>query len=317
VPLRTAAVVAVLIFVVCSCVLAVDAVGGSANPTVTVPLVGSDYRLQIEDIIQINVWGEQTLSNIQLIVTPDGKVSMPHVGNIQAEGLTLSELRTQVVAGLAEKEIVYDANVSVTLIRAHEKIVRVVGQVNRPGAYTIREGDTLMDALAMAGSYTETGWLEKATVTRKDSDSSIPVDLRKLFAGDLSLNMKVLDGDTIYIPEENYENKIYVLGQVMRPGIYPLKERMTVLSALSIAGGPTPQGTLRATTVIRGNAAKPEKVSVDLTKLIDKADISQDVVLQPGDVVVVPESKKPDWGKMSQIFGVLSSLSYIRRYGLF
>ena len=277
----------------------------------------NSYTIETEDVLKIDVWGEPQLANLQVQVTPDGKINIPYLNDTQAAGKTLEELTTYIKSKLAENGIIYDAKVVVTLIKLHEPLVRVLGKVNRPGAFPFREGDTILDAIALAGSYTEDALLEKATITHKGSSNAIPVNLQAIFDGDNSQNIKLQRDDTIYIPSEDYENKVYVLGYVLKPGMYPLKKHLSVLGAISMAGGPNERGMMRNTVVVRGDRAKPERLKCDLTRLFDKADLSQDITLKSGDIVFVPETNKPDWTKLSQIFNVLFSISSIRRYGLF
>ena len=138
-----------------------------------------------------------------------------------------------------------------------------------------------------------------------------------MFDGDLSQNFVLKQGDTVYIPPEDYKNKIYVFGHVLRPGLYPLKEKTTVLDAVTLAGGPDPRGVLRSTVVTRGDPSKPQRVKCDLSRLFDKGDMSQNIALQSGDVVMVPETKRPDWNEVSGLLSTLINLTYVRRYGLF
>lgn len=279
--------------------------------------VPEDYRIAQEDILKIDVWGEKQLSDLQCQVTPDGKIDVAFIGGVQAEGLTIHQLTEALKKRFEDEQIIADAKIQITLLNMHQPTARVLGEVNKPGTVVFKDGDTIMDAIAQAGSYTQNAWLENATLTHKNSDTPIPINLRKMFNGDTTVNYPLQKGDTIYIPPEDYENKIYVLGYVMRPGIYSLKENTTVLSAISLAGGPNERGALRGTTVVRGDPAKPERVACDLTRLFDKADLSQDVTLKPGDVVIVPETRKPNWSSISSILGTILNLTYIRRYGLF
>ncbi|MHB9035836.1 MAG: polysaccharide biosynthesis/export family protein [Armatimonadota bacterium] len=280
--------------------------------------VSPDYLIAEEDVLRMDVWGESQLSNMQMQVTSDGKINVPYIGEMQARGLTQYELTRKVAKAFEEKEILYNPNVQITLLNIHKPTVRVWGAVNRPGEIFFKEGDRVMDAVAGAGSYiAETAWLDKATLTRKGSDKPIPVDLKKMVEGDLSQNYELQRGDTVYIPTEDYQNKFYVLGQVIRPGIYDLKDKTSLLSAISLAGGPTPRGKLKSTVVVRGDPKKPERVKCNLNKLFDDADVTQDVTLQPGDVVIVPETKSPDWSKISQLLSTLVNVSYLRRLGLF
>jgi polysaccharide export outer membrane protein len=281
------------------------------------PVVDEDYRLKQDDLLKLDVWGEQQLTNVQMLVTPDGNISVPYLGSMKAEGLTQAELREQIVKKLEEAELLVNPAVQVAILTLHRPRVRVLGDVYRPGEVEFREGDRLMDAVASAGSYRETAWLEKASLTRKGSNNMIPIDLKKMFAGDLAQNYELQKGDTIYIPPENYENKIYVLGFVQRPGIYSLKDKTTVLAAISLASGPTERGALKGTVVVRGDPAKPTRVACNLSNLFEKGDLSQDVVLQPGDVVIVPETSKPNWSQISGILSTIMNLTYLRRYGLF
>ena len=277
--------------------------------------VSPDYLIAEEDILRMDVWGEPQLSNMQMQVTPDGKINVPYIGEIQAKGLTQSKLTQNIAQAFIDKDILIHPSVQITLMQIHQPTVRVWGAVNRPGEVTFKEGDRVLDAVAGAGSYIiDNAWLEKATLTR-DKDV-IPIDLKKLTQGkDLSQNIELQKGDTIYIPTEDYQNKFYVLGQVYRPGIYSLKDNTTVMSAISLAGGATDRGVMRSTVVVRGDLQKPERVQCDLVKLIDKGDKSQDIELQPGDVVYVPETKTPDMNKIASFISTLVNLSWLRRNG--
>ena len=290
--------------------------GQSAPPTAA--LVDAKYRLTEEDILRLDVWNEPQLTSPQLQVTPDGKVNIAYIGDVQAAGLTQAELVQSIAKKLEEAGIIANPKIQITILNVHRPTCRVAGAVGRPGEITFKDGDTIMDAIAQAGSFQENAWLEKSTLTHKGSDTPIPLDLRAMFDhGDLSQNYELQKGDTIYVRLPTYENQIYVLGHVARPGLYPIKENTTVLAAISLAGGPTERGAVRGTVVVRGDPAKQQRVKCDLTRVLDKGDITQDVVLQPGDVVVVPETKKPDWGKISQLLSTIMNVSYIRRYGLF
>lgn len=288
------------------------------QPT-SAPVVAADanYRIQEEDVLRMDVWGETQLSNLQMQVTPGGDINVAFLGDIRAAGLTQSELTQTIVKLLAEKQILYNPKVQITILSLHQPTVRVLGAVTRIGEVTFKDGDTILDAVGRAGYSPEAAWLEKATITHKGSSTPIPVDLRKMLNGDLSQNMQLQKGDIINIPPSEYQNKFYVMGQVLRPTMYDLRDKTTVLSAINLAGGPTDRASLRSTVVIRGGAEKPEKLKCNLSKLFDKADLSQDITLQPGDVVYVPETSKPNWNKISAVLSAITSVSYIRRLGLF
>jgi len=278
---------------------------------VSLPVIAADYLIVAEDVLQMNVWGEPQLSQIRLVVGPDGNATVPVVGVIKAEGLTPDQLGQEIAKGLKEKKWLRDPQVQILLVEVHRPKVSVLGNLNRPGTYDYKDGDTVTQAIALAGSYHETAALDKATLTRKTGEV-VSIDLYKLyFKGDMTQNLVLRNGDTVYVPEDTVR-KIYVLGEVQRPGMYPLKENMTALSAVSQAGGPiADRGKLKGTVVVRGDPSNPEKIPVNISKMIGRGDLSQDIPLRPGDLVYVPKSSKPSLRDVSDILSVLSSFRYI------
>lgn len=271
------------------------------------------YRIQPEDVLRITVWGEPNLTG-EHVVDPQGNINISLMGQVHAGGLTHSEFVEELRKGLSEWLV--DPKIQVTILNFRKPKVHVLGEVNRPGVHEFKYGDRIMEAIAQAGSFRETADLKNARLTRKGETESVPVDLHKLFFdGDMSKNLEIEDGDTVYIPEDT-RNKFYVLGEVMRPGPFKLKDDMTVMDAIAGASGPTPRGVLNGTVVVRGanDPSKPsERIKLDLGRFLAKADLTQDIKLEPGDVVYVPETSKPDWTKVSQVVSALFNTSYLFR----
>lgn len=315
-PFAALAAAAVLLAAACGGAVGVDTgtADGNALP-VPISTAEPNYRIAEDDVLRMDVWGEPQLSNMQIQVTPGGMINVPFLGDMQAAGLTQAELARQVVKKLADAQIVYEARVQITILTLHKPQVRVLGAVQRPGSFEFKDGDTVIDAIAQGGSYTEDAMLESASITHRGSDKPIPIDLKKLLAGDLSQNYALKHGDAIYVPHNDYNNKIYVLGQVNRPGQYPLKDKTNLLAAIALAGGQNERGSVIGTVVLRGDPAKPEKVNCNLRKLFASGDLSQNIELRSGDIVVVPDSKKMDWSKIAQIIGAATNLSYLHRWG--
>jgi polysaccharide biosynthesis/export protein len=276
---------------------------------ISTPSFAADYTIAAEDILVMNVWGEPQLSQIRLVVGPDGNVTVPVVGPVKAEGLTPEQLASKIAEGLILKKWLKSPQVQILLQEIHKPTVSVLGSVNRPGSFEFKDGDTVTHAIASAGSYLDTAGLAKSTITHKDGQVD-HVDLYKLyFKGDLTQNIPLRKGDTIYIPEDTLR-RIYVMGEVQKPGMYQLKENMTALSAINLAGGPIPErGKLKATVVVRGDPNNPERVKVDISKMISTGDLRQDVALQPGDVVYVPKTSKIS---IQDVGGILSILGNFR-----
>ncbi|MDO8587955.1 MAG: SLBB domain-containing protein [Armatimonadota bacterium] len=271
----------------------------------------ADYIISQEDVLLMSVWGEPSLTQVRLVVGPDGNLNVPMAGVVKAEGLTVDQLAEAIKKAFRDKQFLGNARVQLLLTEMHRPTISVLGNVNRPGKFEFKEGDTVMEAIAQAGSYQETASLANATLTRKTGEV-ISLDLYKLYnKADTTQNLLLKKGDTIYVPEET-TRRVYVLGEVLRPGMYALKENMTALSAVSQAGGATPdRGHLKGTMVVRGDPANPEKIKVDISKMIGKGDLNQDIPLMAGDLVYVPKSNKPKLQDVSAILSVLTNFRYL------
>lgn len=278
-------------------------------------LSADDYRIQRDDVLQITVVEDPALSR-ETVVAQDGTINLPVVGTITVRGMTTGELAEKIRTALIEAQYLRDPHVSISLKVINRPRVAVLGMVQRPGTYDFKEGETVMHAISMAGSFDpDRARLQDAVLRRKRPDGTeetIPLDLEKLFfKGDLSQNYRLEPDDVIFIPED-VVNRIYVLGKVVRPGLYPWKSSTTVLEAINRAGGQQEKGTLSRVYIIRPNPNapdKPQRIEVNLLKLIDKGDTSQDIALQPGDTVYVPEVKKPDW---NQIYSIVATIALTR-----
>ncbi len=278
-------------------------------------LSADDYRIQRDDVLQITVVEDPTLSR-ETVVAQDGTINLPVVGTITVRGMTTGELAEKIRTALIEAQYLRDPHVSISLKVINRPRVAVLGMVLRPGTYEFKEGETVMHAISMAGSFDpDRARLQDAVLRRKRADGTeetIPLDLEKLFfKGDLSQNYRLQPDDVIFIPED-VVNRVYVLGRVARPGLYPWKSSTTVLEAINRAGGHQEKGTLSRVYIIRPNPNapdKPQRIEVNLLKLIDKGDTSQDIALQPGDTVYVPEVKKPDW---NQIYSIVATIALTR-----
>lgn len=279
------------------------------------PAPADDYRLAPDDVLEMNIWQEPDLSRKQMLVNSEGNITVPYLNHvIHVAGMTQHDVVTTLHDEYKAAEILLDPKIDINIVSRHHLMVWILGQVQRPGAVEFKQGDTITSAISQAGSPTESARLESATLTHKSSDRQIPLDLRKILRdGDLSQNYELQEGDVIYIPEDTF-NKFYVLGEVRQPGMYKLKDDASVLSAVMTAGGQTERGSLKGTVLVRGDLKNPERRTIDLAK-IRSGDISQDVKLAAGDVVIVPETSKPDWNKISQILNTIISVGYLRRTG--
>jgi polysaccharide export outer membrane protein len=270
--------------VLASLLIALIVLGGGGVATAA----EEDYRIGTEDVLQIIVWDNKDLEQT-VTVRPDGKISFPLAGEIQAEGLTVPQLTEVLTQRLSTA--VKNPNVSVMVKEVRSFRVHFVGRIVKPGVYPIKGGTPLLQALTLAGGPSENADLAAAYIIR--GDKTLHIDLRKLIQeADLSKNIRLEREDTIVVPEialgsnlqEMQDRRIYVLGKVAKPGVYTLKQDVPILHALFLAGGVAEGGDLAAAFVIRGK----EKIPVDLWKLIQKGDVSQNVMIKHEDTVVIP-----------------------------
>ena len=158
------------------------------------------YILGSEDVIEISVWKEESLSKIVLI-RPDGKISLPLIGDIQAAGLTAEELKENI--GKALIDYVDSPTVSVIVQQINSLKIFIQGEVARPGVLDLRSNTTLLQAISLAGGFTEWAKKDKVFVLRRSGDKviRIPVDYEKILSGeDLGQNILLKRGDTIVVP---------------------------------------------------------------------------------------------------------------------
>jgi polysaccharide export outer membrane protein len=169
-------------------------------PAESVVTPEDEYRLGSEDVIEVLVWKEPDLSKV-VTVRPDGKISLPLVGDAQAAGLTAEELKNNIQEALTE--YVDAPTVSVTVLNTHSMKFFVQGEVVSPGPISLQSNYTIMQAIALAGGFTDWANKKKIIVYRREGDKEygIPINYDKIISGeDPSQNIFIRRGDTILVP---------------------------------------------------------------------------------------------------------------------
>ncbi len=280
------------------------------------------YRLQPEDVIRIQIYNESQV-NAEVQVGRDGNISAPFVGIMRAEGKTTTELEADLAQEYVRKLRLRDPRVSVTISRYRPIFASIGGAVNRPGRYEIRPTDTLIALVTQGGGALLEGRsdLKRATLQRGHSKELIPIDLYALLVkGDRSQDYTLADGDVLTIPEET-RNRIMVLGAVQSPGTYGYREPMTLADAISLARGDVQfRSKLSETLIIRERQGMPgsyERITANYVNFVRKGDASQNVVLQPGDIVFIPDTKTPSGGRIGEVANaVANALFVLDRFGI-
>lgn len=165
----------------------------------------AEYRIGVDDRLQINVWRNPDLSTT-VPVRPDGMISMPLIGDVQAGGLTATEVAANIKQRLSA--FVREPSVAIIVVelRSHEFIsrVRVTGAVRTPRSIPYRQGMTVLDAVLEAGGTTDFASPNRAKLYRtvKDQTEVYGVDLGDILnKGRLETNFRLRPGDVVTVPE--------------------------------------------------------------------------------------------------------------------
>jgi polysaccharide export outer membrane protein len=175
----------------------------TATPAETsVAQPGADYRLRKGDKLSIKFLYQPELSDASIVVRPDGKISLAMIEEVKAEGLTPKELRA--VLEKAYREILLDPEITVTVIEFVAPRVFVGGQVAKPGSYDLRAGQTLLQAVILAGGFTAEAHQKYVLHARPSGERElkvVAVDVTKLLkTSGQKQEVMLQDGDYIYVP---------------------------------------------------------------------------------------------------------------------
>ena len=172
----------------------------SALPTSSLP-AGSDYVIGPEDMLQITVWKNESLSR-ELAVRPDGKISMPLLHDVQAAGLTPMQLQEKLATALGEFMPNPEVAVTVTDVRSYR--ISVLGEVMKPGVLQLKSDTTVLEALALAGGFRDFASPSKILILRRNGDGQtdkIPFNYNRVVKDNRSEgNVTLKSGDVVVVP---------------------------------------------------------------------------------------------------------------------
>lgn len=171
----------------------------SQSPT-PMPLP-EDYVVGIEDILSINVWKEADLSVKEVVVRPDGKISIPLIGDLQASGLTPMQLQSRISERM--RDFVTAPSVTVVVLKIGSRSVSIVGNVVRPGIYYLGSPMTVLELLARAQGFKEEAKTNKISIVRNEGNRSVshPFNYKDVSKGkNLKQNIELKNGDVVIVP---------------------------------------------------------------------------------------------------------------------
>ena len=172
-------------------------VGATPMPTAA-PVDPKSFKIGPEDILLVRVWREPELSSA-VEVRPDGKITLPLIGELQAAGETADTLRNKVVEALSEYINKPEVMVSIQAVRSRR--YHITGEVNRPGAYPLVVPINVLEALTNAGGFREFANTKKITILRKGVEKPLKFNYNDVIRGkNMEQNIPVENGDFIHVP---------------------------------------------------------------------------------------------------------------------
>jgi len=180
---------------------AAAAAPANAAPAPAAPAPGTtnpDYRIGIDDVLDIAVWNNTTVSRT-VPVRPDGKISLPLLNEVQAAGLTPSQLRQSLMTKLVE--YMPTPEVSVIVREVHSNKISVLGEVRKAGRYEISQRATVLDAVALAGGFNDFARRTKLVIMRQEGTGTkrIPINYNRIVAEEDD-NVLLQPGDIVVVP---------------------------------------------------------------------------------------------------------------------
>ncbi len=172
-----------------------------STPATQPPSVSEEYVIGPDDLLVVNVWKEPEISR-NVLVRPDGKISLPLIGDLPANGRTPVQLRDDIKLQL--RGYLSDPEVTVIVQEARSRKFNILGEVEHPGSYALSKSMTVLDAIAMAGGFREFAKTTKVFILRANPDGShtrIAFNYKEAIRGTaLNQNPELQPHDTVVVP---------------------------------------------------------------------------------------------------------------------
>lgn len=245
--------------------------------------VGPDYVLGPGDSLIIQMWG-MTNEVLKLTLSRDGKINLPKVGALYLWGMNLGDAEKRIKEGLAQYYKDFQIDVSMGSLRTIQ--VFVLGEVKRPGGYTINSLSTLLHGLYQAGGPYKFASLRNIKLIRKGDQEKI-FDLYQLFIhGDKKGDVRLLNDDVIFVPPIG--DLVGISGNVKSPAIYEMTGQQRLSDILKMSGGLTPSAYLQKINVERIVANKQLTViDIEIANLEDLDKSPQNIEIKNNDLILI------------------------------
>jgi polysaccharide export outer membrane protein len=243
------------------------------------------YLIGPGDVLGIEVWRFPEVSR-DVVVDDEGGIRMPLIRNFQVMGMTLPQLEDELTKALSKYLV--DPAVFVTIKSFNSQRVIALGET-KTGMYPLRRRTTLVEFLGEIGGASANADVSRLTLIKK-SGETFTYDLNELIKNpQKGAEVLVSGGDTLYVPSFDMK-KVYVLGQVNTPKSISLKGKVTLVDAITEAGGFGSRAAISSVIVARGEIGSQKAIRINLNQVLKEADLSQNIELMAGDIVYVPKN---------------------------
>ena len=253
--------------------------------TASVP--GGDYRLGVGDSLQITVSNHPDVDS-ELVVRPDGKITLPRAGEIVAAGKTTTRLAAEIERILART--LNNARVRIIVKTTVVQQLSISGAVRAPGQFPFKPGLRVIDVIGRAGGLTTKATRIRGRIIRQGKE--IPFDVDRADSNPASAaNIPVRADDVIFLDAQDFAKQITVTGSINAPGSYDYDEGLTVAGLLAQAGGVKPDAALKSASILRDNQTIPFDLSEIGSGRVSANSPLTTFRLKLGDVLTVPENR--------------------------
>jgi polysaccharide export outer membrane protein len=239
------------------------------------------------DLIAVSVYNAPELTR-SIRVDSEGAIHLPLLKNeIQADGLLPRQLAAAIAVALKDEEILVDPEVSVTIVEYYSRPISVAGAVRKPVTFQATGNVTLLEAIARAEGLSAEAGLDILVSRAGALVRRVPVKAL-IDAADPNMNLLLLGGEEIRVPEAG---KIYVVGNVRKPGAFPVRDSAdtSVLKVLALAEGITQFSAKQAYIYRRDpDGAAKKEIEIEIEKIMKRK--TPDVPLVADDILYIPDN---------------------------
>jgi polysaccharide export outer membrane protein len=262
------------------------------------------------DLLNVIVFETPELST-SVRVNQDGVANLPVLGAVELAGLNANDASRVLERAYKSHGLLLDPHVSVFIAEYASQGASVLGEVRAPGVYPTLGSRRLMDMLSLAGGVAPTAGKVASIIHQGDPTHPVQIALQPTPAAMHAQENPVIEpGDTIVVAKSGV---VYVIGDVLRPGgiLVDNNERLSVIEALSLAGGMNKTAALSKTKIVRKLPTGREEVDLDLKHILYGK--QADVLISDGDILFVPSSV----GKTFLYRGIEAAIGLSTSYALF